>query len=126
MTNIEEAIRSKMKKLARLVEAELPRGTFFVVLAGTIGDRGFLQYISNARREDVAQLFREFLATAAPSDRTYAQDLTNANAQFPNENQEEFDTWLGSQIKRWPEFESLTKEMRMLLFDCWNASRSRQ
>jgi hypothetical protein len=52
---------SDMQKLARLVDAQLPYGWGFVVLAFPFGAGGRMNYISNADRADIVRAMYEFI-----------------------------------------------------------------
>jgi len=54
-------IRDRLRDTARAVEVTLPPGTGFIVLAFDFGEGGRLEYISNARREDVLKTLLEFV-----------------------------------------------------------------
>lgn len=124
MNEIETAIRLRLQNLAQIVKDSLPKGSFFVILAGERGPNSILQYVANARREDIMQLMQEFLATS--TDRDWARDL----APGATENEQEFAEWLKTQEARWAfkaaEATQAGLSLRVMLFDCWNASRARQ
>lgn len=55
--------RDRMQRLASLIDNELPDGWGFFVMAFPFGDaKGRMNYVSNAKREDVHRLMREFLS----------------------------------------------------------------
>lgn len=54
-------IRERLQETARAVAVTLPPNTGFVVLAFDFGPGGRLEYISNAKREEVIQLMIEFI-----------------------------------------------------------------
>jgi len=65
----EPELRRIMTAVARAVEAQLPRGVGFVVLAADFGaDPGTAQYVANASRQDCIRWLRE------TADRLEARD----------------------------------------------------
>lgn len=59
----DENTRAVMQRIARLVDEELPHGWGFFVMCFPFNDgQGRMNYASNARRENVHELMREFLA----------------------------------------------------------------
>jgi hypothetical protein len=57
----DDKLRSDMQKLGRFVDSQLPYGWGFVVLAFPYGEGGRMNYISNAKREDVMRSMYEFI-----------------------------------------------------------------
>jgi hypothetical protein len=57
----EAKVVSDMQKLGRFVDAQLPYGWGFVVLAFPYGEGGRLNYIANAERNDVVRAMYEFI-----------------------------------------------------------------
>lgn len=58
----DESVREHMRKIAMLVDEEIPTGWGFIVICFPIGDRlGRLNYVSNGKREEVLKLLKEFL-----------------------------------------------------------------
>lgn len=54
--------RDQMQKIARLVDEELPQGWGFFVMAFPFGEsKGRMNYVANARREDIVKVMKEFL-----------------------------------------------------------------
>jgi len=54
-----------MQETAGLIGSVLPPGTGFVLLAFDFGPNGRLEYVSNAKREDVVKAMIEFIAKTA-------------------------------------------------------------
>lgn len=50
-----------MNKLAEFINSQLPSGYGFTLLVFTFGESGFMNYISNAHREDVKKALKEYL-----------------------------------------------------------------
>ena len=73
-------VRERLQETAQMVAATLPPGTGFVVLAFDFGSDGRLEYISNAEREDVAQLMREFIENTETGYGTHAGALADVVA----------------------------------------------
>lgn len=55
---LEEAER-KMQGIARAVQAMVPKGWGFTVLCFSWGENGFMNYVSNAERDDMIKALRE-------------------------------------------------------------------
>jgi len=55
--------RDRMQKIARLVDEEIPQGWGFFVMAFPFGEKapGRMNYVSNAKREDILKLMEEFI-----------------------------------------------------------------
>lgn len=54
--------REHMQRIANLVNEEIPaHWGFFVMTFPFDGNRGRMNYVSNAKREDIAKLMKEFL-----------------------------------------------------------------
>lgn len=51
-----------LKTIAALVDEHVPEGMGFCVLLFDFGEGGSMFYMSNARREDVHKMMREFIA----------------------------------------------------------------
>lgn len=58
----DQEVRAKMQALAKLVDAQLPVGWGFVVLCFSFGADGRMNYVANAKREDVVRAMYEFIA----------------------------------------------------------------
>jgi hypothetical protein len=54
-------IRDRMQEMARAVDDHLPNGYCFIVMAFPVGKGGRLEYASNADREDVLKVMKEFI-----------------------------------------------------------------
>jgi hypothetical protein len=58
-------IRDRLQDTARAVEATLPPGTGFIVLAFDFGEKGDrIEYVANGRREDCLKAMLEFCQNA--------------------------------------------------------------
>jgi hypothetical protein len=57
----DEIVKANLPRIAKWVDAQLPIGWCFVVLATPFGKDGRLNYISNAERADVIRLMYEFI-----------------------------------------------------------------
>lgn len=55
---LEEAER-KMQEIARTVGAMTPKGWGFAVLCFSFGENGFMNWVSNAARQDMIKALRE-------------------------------------------------------------------
>jgi hypothetical protein len=54
--------REVMKKIARIIDEELPQGWGFFILTFPFGAApGRMNYVANAKREDVLRLMKEFI-----------------------------------------------------------------
>lgn len=69
-------VHDQMQEIANSVKAQLPEGFGFVVFVFPFGtseeDEPRMNYVSNARREDVIATLREWIAKTS---RGYAKDL---------------------------------------------------
>lgn len=76
-------IRERLQDTARQVSMTLPPGTGFIVLAFDFGDGSGrrLEYISNARREDVVKMMKEFIQK---TENAWMKHL-NENPKAPGE-----------------------------------------
>jgi hypothetical protein len=114
---VDQARRSKLQTLARVIKDSMPPNTGFVLLAygaGPLATPGeLMQYVSNSTREDVVQLLKEWLANVE-SDSEYAKDIPPD--QTPN--QLAFNTWWANRLKRG---DAPIQEMCQ---DAWNAGRA--
>lgn len=54
-----EEVERKMQGIARAVEGMVPKGWGFAVLCFSYGENGFMNWVSNARREDMIKALRE-------------------------------------------------------------------
>ncbi len=59
---IEPAVREQMRAFGKALEACLPPGYGFVFLTFKSGEGGRMNYISNAKREDVVVALKELVA----------------------------------------------------------------
>ena len=55
-------VRERLQELAQYIAVVLPPNTGFVLLAFDFGPGGRTEYVSNADRQDVVKLLREFIA----------------------------------------------------------------
>ena len=55
---LEEAERS-MQRIAKAVEPMVPKGFGFAVLVFSFGEKGFMNWVSNAQRQDMVKALRE-------------------------------------------------------------------
>lgn len=63
-----EEMERKMQSIARLVGNMVPDGWGFAVLCFSYGENGFMNWVSNAKREDMIRALRE-MATKLETDR---------------------------------------------------------
>ena len=74
MTNkratLEEA-ENKMQSMARVVENMVPRGWGFAILCFSFGENGFMNWVSNAPREDMVKALREMADKLENDPRTF-------------------------------------------------------
>jgi hypothetical protein len=61
----EEIVKGKLQGIAKKVDAELPEGFGFVVLAFKFNEKGQLMYVSNADRADVVKAMEEWIIKTA-------------------------------------------------------------
>lgn len=63
MNPMNEFVKSKMQKIAKKVDEELPNGYGFVVLAFNFGEGpdNEMMYVSNANREDIVKAMQEWI-----------------------------------------------------------------
>jgi hypothetical protein len=54
-------VRERLQEVARTIAVILPPGTGFVLLAFDFTPGGRLEYVANAKREDVLQMLHEFI-----------------------------------------------------------------
>jgi hypothetical protein len=59
----DEKVRQNMRNIASHVDSQLPYGWGFVVLAFPFGADARMNYIANAKREDVVRAMYEFIET---------------------------------------------------------------
>lgn len=64
---LEEAER-KMQSIARTVQGMIPQGWGFAVLCFSFGEKGFMNWVANAQREDMIKALRE-MADKLENDR---------------------------------------------------------
>jgi hypothetical protein len=57
----DEKVRADLKAMANFIDKLLPYGWGFVVLAFPFGEGGRMNYIANAKREDVVRTMYEFI-----------------------------------------------------------------
>jgi hypothetical protein len=57
----DESVRADLPRIAKWIDAQLPIGWCFVVLATPFGKDARMNYISNAERADVVRLMYEFI-----------------------------------------------------------------
>ena len=69
---LEEAER-KMKDLADAVKANVPQGWGYAVLCYSFGENGFMNYVSNGRREDMVKALKELLVNLENDKRQYVR-----------------------------------------------------
>lgn len=63
-----EEVERKMQKIGAMVKAETPAGWGFAVLCFSFGENGFMNWVSNAERDDMIKALRE-MAARMESDR---------------------------------------------------------
>ena len=61
----EGIVKGKLQGIAKKVDAELPEGFGFVVLAFKFNEKGQLMYVSNADRADVVNAMEEWIIKTA-------------------------------------------------------------
>lgn len=63
MNETNEFVKSKMQKIAKKVDEELPNGYGFVVLAFNFGEGkdNEMMYVSNANRQDIVKAMKEWI-----------------------------------------------------------------
>lgn len=63
MNPMNEFVKSKMQKIAKKVDEELPNGYRFVVLAFNFGEGkdNEMIYVSNANRQDIVKAMKEWI-----------------------------------------------------------------
>lgn len=61
----EGIVKGKLQRIAKKVDAELPEGFGFVVLAFKFNEKGQLMYVSNADRADVVKAMEEWIIKTA-------------------------------------------------------------
>ena len=63
MNQMNEFVKSKMQKIAKKVDEELPNGYCFVVLAFNFGEGkdNEMMYVSNANRQDIVKAMKEWI-----------------------------------------------------------------
>lgn len=62
-SQIRPEVRQQMREIGDLIGDALPKGYGFALLVFDLGTpSGFMNYISNAKREDMLVAFKEFLA----------------------------------------------------------------
>lgn len=63
MNPMNEFVKSKMQKIAKKVDEELPIGYGFVVLAFNFGEGkdNEMMYVSNANRQDIVKAMKEWI-----------------------------------------------------------------
>lgn len=63
MNPMNESVKSKMQKIGRKVDEELPREYGFVVLTFNFGEGkdNEMMYVSNANRQDVVKAMKEWI-----------------------------------------------------------------
>jgi hypothetical protein len=57
----DQSARNELQGIARYVRDRLPEKWGFVILAFPFGALGRLNYVANARREDIVRVMREFI-----------------------------------------------------------------
>lgn len=67
----EEIVKGKLQGIAKKVDAELPEGFGFVVLAFKFNEKGQLMYVSNADRADVVKAMEEWIIK---TEKNYGND----------------------------------------------------
>ena len=67
---LEEAER-QMQSIARVVGNMVPQGWGFTVLCFSFGENGFMNYVSNANRQDMIKSLREMVEKLENDPRTY-------------------------------------------------------
>lgn len=66
-------VRERMQEIARTVQAILPPGTGFIVMAFDFDTtQGAMEYVSNAQRKDVIKAMGEFIAK---TERTWGKHV---------------------------------------------------
>lgn len=58
---IQPEVRRQMQTLAQFFDDALPDGYGFALLVFDLGDGGFMNYISNAERDDMKRALRELV-----------------------------------------------------------------
>ena len=67
---LEEAER-QMQSISRVVGNMVPQGWGFTVLCFSFGENGFMNYVSNANRQDMIKSLREMVEKLENDPRTY-------------------------------------------------------
>jgi hypothetical protein len=80
MTREEEdaKVRRDLQALARHVDKQLPYGWGFVVLAFPFGKDGRMNYVANAKREDVVRAMYEFIEATKEKWAGHESELSSA------------------------------------------------
>ena len=71
-------VRRDMQALARHVDRQLPYGWGFVVLAFPFGADGRMNYVANAKREDVVRAMYEFISVTKEQWMEHEPELGSA------------------------------------------------
>jgi len=89
MTNAvqeDKQVRDRLQKIATEVDAQLPYGWGFVVLAFPFGADGRMNYVANAKRPDVVRAMYEFIQRSKEAAwGTHEADEMEAGSQAQDE-----------------------------------------
>ncbi len=70
----EELLNNKNREIGKLIGSRVPAGVGFALLLFNMGESGWMNYISNARREDMVKAMRELLFKIEGEDLTGRKD----------------------------------------------------
>lgn len=120
------AIRARLQKIARLVKAELPNKSAFILLAGPQGAGGRMEYVANIERFDALQLMRQFVVVnntrymehvkegTEPKEKAFAKFWVQLKGRIEYLSPEQIarDTWQTAQfeIERFDDLTTYTAE----------------
>jgi hypothetical protein len=109
----EEQISKRLQTIAKAIKYALPPGHGFILCTFEFGPESMLQYVSNGRREDIAQVMREFIATI--TDKNYGTDVPDTE----NRCRTDFADWWTRQVSRDP-----NADLESWCFDAYVAGRT--
>lgn len=111
----QEQVSKRLQDIAKAIKFALPREHGFVLVTFEFGPGAILQYVSNGRREDIAQVMREFIATI--TDENYGTDIPDSE----NRCKADFADWWKREIER---NRDKGAELKEWCFDAYVAGRT--